>query len=87
MHVSVASGSSIQLRVFLASPGDVAQERALARKVIDDLQYDGLLLGRVTLQSVAWDKPGAGTPMLATMTPQDTLLHGSAGLSVLGWVA
>jgi hypothetical protein len=77
MHVSVASGSPIHLRVFLASPGDVAQERALARKVIDDLQYDGLLLGRVTLQSIAWDKPGAGTPMLATMTPQEAI---SAGL-------
>jgi hypothetical protein len=69
--------SPIHLRVFLASPGDVAQERALARKVIDDLQYDGLLRGRASLQVVAWDKPGAGTPMLATMTPQEAI---SAGL-------
>ena len=64
------------LRVFLASPGDVADERALALTVLEQLQYDPLLRGRITLETVAWDKPGAGTPMLATMTPQEAIKKG-----------
>ena len=61
------------LRVFLASPGDVADERALALTVLEQLQYDPLLRGRITIETVAWDKAGAGTPMLATMTPQEAI--------------
>jgi len=33
------------VRVFLSSPGDVADERALARQVLHDLSYDPLLRG------------------------------------------
>ena len=62
--------SSLHLRVFLASPGDVADERALARQVLDQLPYDPLLRGKIGFEVVAWDQPGAGVPMLATMTPQ-----------------
>jgi hypothetical protein len=64
------------LRVFLASPGDVTQERGLALQVLEQLPYDPLLRGRVTIEAVAWDKPGAGTPMLATMTPQAAIAAG-----------
>jgi hypothetical protein len=60
----------LHLRVFIASPGDVADERGLARKVIEGLPYDPLLRDVVTLTPVAWDQPGGGTPMLANMTPQ-----------------
>ncbi len=64
------------LRIFLASPGDVANERALALKVIEGLAYDAFLRGKVTLETVAWDKPGGGTPMLATLTPQEAITRG-----------
>jgi hypothetical protein len=64
--VPVTPGSPLHLRVFLASTGDVVQESTLARKVLDDLQYVGQFHGVVTLETIAWDKPGAGTPMLAT---------------------
>ncbi len=64
------------LRVFLASPGDVPDERNLALKVLERLPYDPLLRGKVTLEVVAWDKAGAGTPMLATMTPQEAIAQG-----------
>ena len=53
------------VRVFLASPGDVVDERARALKTLEDLQYNPLLRGKITVETVAWDKPGAGTPMLA----------------------
>lgn len=55
------------IRIFLSSPGDVADERGLALKVIDQLPYDPLLRGKVTLEVAAWDKKGAGVPMLATL--------------------
>jgi hypothetical protein len=48
------------LRVFLSSPGDVASERAIARSVIEQLQYDPFVRGRVTFDVVAWDRPGGG---------------------------
>jgi hypothetical protein len=56
--------------------GDVADERALALRVLEQLQYDPLLRGRITVETVAWDKPDAGTPMLATLTPQEAIKQG-----------
>ncbi|MGB7990722.1 MAG: SUMF1/EgtB/PvdO family nonheme iron enzyme [Candidatus Methylophosphatis roskildensis] len=73
---SAASSGRMHLRVFLASPGDVTQERGLALQVLEQLPYDPLLRGRLTIEAVAWDKPGAGTPMLATMTPQAAIAAG-----------
>jgi Sulfatase-modifying factor enzyme 1 len=64
------------VRIFLASPGDVADERALALKVLERLPYDAFLRGKLSIEVVAWDKPGAGTPMLATMTPQEAIANG-----------
>ena len=66
------------VRIFLSSPGNVADERALAKKVIDNLAYDPLLKNRVTLEVVAWDRTEAGTPMLASMTPQEAINQGLA---------
>ncbi len=51
----------------------MADERALAQRILDQLQYDAFLRGRITVETVAWDKPGAGTPMLATLTLQEAI--------------
>ena len=64
------------LRVFLASPGDVGDERGLARRVLERLPRDPLLRGQTTIEAVAWDDPEAGVPMLATMTPQAAIAKG-----------
>ena len=74
--VSSVSRSPLHLRVFLASPGDVADERGLALNVLEQLQYDPLLRGKITIEIVAWDKPGAGAPMLVTLTPQEAIKKG-----------
>lgn len=66
----------LDLKVFLSSPGDVAEERAIALQIIERLSYDPLLRGRVKLEAVAWDKPGGGAPLLATMTPQQAVNEG-----------
>ncbi len=64
------------LRIFLASPGDVSQERQLALKALEELPYDPAFRDKISVQTVAWDKPGAGTPMLAGMTPQQAIAEG-----------
>jgi HEAT repeat protein len=66
------------LRIFLASPGDVSDERGLALSVIERLEYDPFLRGKVALEAVAWDQPGGGATVLATTTPQASI---GAGLS------
>jgi len=67
------SSSPLHLRIFLASPGDVADERNLAIQALEQLQYDPLLRGKITVETVAWDKLGGGTPMLAILTPQEAI--------------
>jgi Pentapeptide repeats (8 copies) len=59
------------VRVFLSSPGDVADERASARRLLkEELPYDRLLQGRVTFEVVSWDDPAGKSPMPANLTPQ-----------------
>ena len=65
--------SQKHIRIFLSLPGDVAEERSAALEVIDQLPYDPLLRGKVSFEVIAWDKPGAGTPMLETMPPQEAI--------------
>jgi hypothetical protein len=64
-----------QIRVFLSSPGDVADERGLARRLLkDELPSDPLLpRGSVTFDVVSWDDPAAPTPMDAAITPQEAV--------------
>ena len=66
----------LHLRVFIASPGDVAEERAAAREIVDRLPQDPLLRGRVTTQSVAWGEPGGDLPLPATSSPQAAIAAG-----------
>lgn len=68
--------SPLYIRVFLSSPGDLAEERDIALKVIEQLHHRPMFRDRVMLRPIAWDKPGAGTPMLATMTPQEAINQG-----------
>ena len=61
------------VRIFLSSPGDVAEERALARQLIDaELPKLPSLRGRLALpRLIAWDDPAAQIPTLATETPRE----------------
>ena len=66
----------VRVRVFVSSPGDVAEERAIAWRVLENLQYDPLLRGQVLLEAVSWDDPRGPAPMLATLTPQEAVDRG-----------
>jgi len=59
------------LRIFISSPGDVAEERALTRRVIQRLQ--GEFAGRVALKPIYWEHE----PLLATETFQKQIIRPS----------
>ncbi|MFG1674646.1 SUMF1/EgtB/PvdO family nonheme iron enzyme [Micromonospora sp. NPDC049282] len=65
-----------RIRVFISSPGDVTEERAVLRKILDDLPYDAFLRNRVTIEEVSWDRPRAEVPLLASYTPQEAINRG-----------
>nr|VFK16350.1 MAG: AAA ATPase domain-containing protein [Candidatus Kentron sp. LPFa] len=67
------SASPLPLKIFLASPGDVSHERQLAREVIEYIPYDPLLRERIDLKEIAWDRPGAETPLFAATSPQTSV--------------
>ena len=55
-RVMSANSPPLQLRVFLASPSDVEDERKAARDLTETvLPKDPLLPCRVTFEVVAWD--------------------------------
>ncbi len=61
------------IRIFISSPGDVADKRALARKVSERLPKIALLRGRISVEVISWDDPDSRTPMVANKTPQDAI--------------
>jgi formylglycine-generating enzyme required for sulfatase activity len=65
-----------RLRIFLSSPGDVPAERKIALEVIEELQYEPQFRGKVYLEPVAWDNPGAGPVLEATRSPQESIDQG-----------
>jgi hypothetical protein len=66
------------LRVFISSPGDVAQERAVARRVLGRVQ--GAYAGRLRLEPVLWEQQ----PLLASATFQTQILPPSVTDIVVG---
>ena len=65
--------SRLDLKIFLSSPGDVCDERGLARTVLERLSQEYALRRRIHLEEVSWDDPGAPVPMDAHLTPQEAI--------------
>jgi hypothetical protein len=59
-----------RLRIFVSSPGDVAEERRIARDVIERLPREPLLEGKLAMDAVMWDAPSSPVPLAANETPQ-----------------
>ena len=66
------------IRIFISSPGDVAEERALTRKVIERLQ--GEFSGRVNLEPIYWEHE----PLRATQSFQEQITRPSETAIVSG---
>lgn len=69
-------GQPLVYRVFLASPGDVQDERMLARAVIEQIRAERAFRGRLDLQCIGWDQPGVEVAMEANLTPQEAIKKG-----------
>lgn len=63
----------LEFKIFLSSPGDVSDERALARTVLERLSQEYALCKRIHIEEVSWDDPGAPVPMDAHLTPQEAI--------------
>jgi len=61
------------VRVFLASPGDVVEERKAVRTMLQRLGRNPLIREDFTIEVVSSDDPDAPAPMLATLTPQQAV--------------
>ena len=64
------------IRVFLASPGDVVEERQIAIELLENLQYDPAFREKIKIDTIASDKRGTSPPMLANLTPQEAISQG-----------
>lgn len=64
------------IRIFIASPSDVQDERSIAKSVIENVVYDPNFVEKVSIRIVAWDKLETSVPMMATMTPQMAITAG-----------
>lgn len=64
----------LQFRVFISSPGDVLDERNLARQLLsDELPRVPAFRQRVSFDPISWDDPAARVVMLAGEQPQDSV--------------
>jgi len=61
------------LRIFLSSPGDVGEERAVVRHAVEQVQRDPLLRAPLYFEVVAYDDPYAAVPMAANQSPQESV--------------
>jgi hypothetical protein len=61
------------VRIFLASPGDVRDERQAVRALVQQMERTPLIRRDFTLEVVSWDDPGGPVPMLAMLTPQQAI--------------
>lgn len=64
-------------RIFVSSPGDVAEERLIARRVIERLR--GEFAGTITVDPIFWEHE----PLAATASFQDQLPHPSDAHAVV----
>ena len=71
--MSRSHGLVRHVRIFIASPGDVANERELARAVVERLERDPAFRHQLKLDPILYEDAEAPVPMLATLTAQESL--------------
>jgi hypothetical protein len=64
------------IHVFLASPGDVGEERAFVRWYLESmLPRSPLVAHRLVFDVVAWDHPASTVPMPAHLSPREAVIR------------
>jgi TPR repeat protein len=72
---SITSAPFALLRIFLSSPGDVAEERQLAREAVAELAHEPAFES-AKLEAISWDDPQGRTPLVAQLDPQGAVARG-----------
>lgn len=85
-HATIVEGLTIEgpsprdatgmtaIRVFVSSPSDVGEERALARRLLSEvIPHRPLLRGRLSVEVVSWDGEHGSLPFDAGLSPQATV--------------
>lgn len=67
--VAAAPAPRDELRIFISSPGDVGEERAIAKRVVARLEAE--LSSRAGLTAIFWEHE----PLLATASFQEQIVH------------
>ncbi len=67
-----------QFSVFVSSPSDVRDERALAVKILDAMPFKAWARGRLAIETISWDDDRANVPRPAHLTPQQAINRGLA---------
>ena len=68
----------MRLRIFLSSPDDSPWSGQRPRDLIERLNKDHLLKGRVEVEAVSWHDPDAPTSMPVNLRPQEAVNRGLA---------
>ena len=63
----------IPFKIFLASPGDVQEERQHVRSVIEQLNGELLFRDSIKIELIAWDQAGVEVPLQAGLPPQEAI--------------
>jgi hypothetical protein len=64
------------IKVFVSSPGDVADERRIVHAILRDLEEAPAWQGKISIRVIRWDNPNSPTPMYANYSPQEAVnLH------------
>ena len=64
------------LRIFVSSPGDLAEERSLLPAVIERIGRRPAWKGKFSFETLSWDDVAAPVPMDARLTPQQAVDRG-----------
>jgi WD40 repeat protein len=61
------------VRVFVSSPGDVAEERNYVTDLVEEFGRRPSVSERAVLQCIRWDDPQAKIPLVANLSPQEAV--------------
>ncbi|MBN1311492.1 MAG: SUMF1/EgtB/PvdO family nonheme iron enzyme [Anaerolineae bacterium] len=67
------NGPRRHIRVFISSPGDVAEERGIAMTIINRLNVNPSINARLEIETIAWDRSEACLSIADHLTPHEDI--------------
>jgi hypothetical protein len=67
------AGPRRRIRVFVSSPGDVAEERDIVLSVVNRLNLNPLIGSKIEIEPVAWERPSSHLPLADRAMPHESI--------------